>query len=72
MNSNQELWDGLREKGFTIGDIYVQTGAGPQDGRMYVVVDSVAMSFADARALDRGVVTLSDIAAHARQKETSR
>ncbi len=72
MNSNQELWDRLREKGFTIGDIYVQTGAGPQDSRMYVVVDGVAMSFADARALDQGLLRPSEFAAHARQKENSR
>jgi hypothetical protein len=72
MDFNQQLWDSLRAKGFTIGDFYVQEGIGPQDGRMYVVIDGISMSFAAARALDRGVVTLSDIAVGAQRQDSSR
>ena len=72
MDFNQQLWDSLRAKGFTVGDVYVQEGVGPQSGRMYVVIDGISMSFADARALDRGLVTLSEIAAGAQQQDSSR
>jgi hypothetical protein len=72
MDFNQPLWDSLKAKGFAIGDFYVQAGAGPQGGRMYVVIDGVSMSFEEARALDRGIVTLNEIAAHAQQAITLR
>ena len=62
MSFNQPLWDSLRAKAFSVTDFYVQNGVGPQGGRMYVVIDGVAMPFADARALDCGVVTLDEIA----------
>lgn len=62
MDFNQRTWDSLRVKGYDIGDFYVQAGVGPAGGRMYVVVNGVAMPFADARALAEGIVTLEDIA----------
>jgi len=62
MDFNQRTWDSLRAKGYDIGDFYVQAGVGPAGGRMYVVVNGVAMSFADARSLAKGIVTLGDIA----------
>jgi hypothetical protein len=62
MDFNQPTWDSLRGKGYNIDDVYVQTGIGPAGGRMYVVINAVAMTFEDARALDRGAVTLDEIA----------
>jgi hypothetical protein len=62
MDFNQQTWDGLRAKGYAVGDFYVQSGVGPAAGRMYVVINDVAMSFNDARALDRGIVSLDEIA----------
>jgi hypothetical protein len=64
MEANQLTWDSLRSKGYTIDDFYVQAGAIPATGRMLVVVSGVAMSLEDARALDRGIVTLDEIAQH--------
>lgn len=64
MEANQQTWDSLRSKGYDIGDVYVQAGLGPAGGRMLVVINGVAMPFEDARALDRGVVTLDEIAQH--------
>jgi hypothetical protein len=58
------MWASLRGKGYDVGDIYVQAGVGPAAGRTYVVINGVAMPFEDARALDRGIVTLDEIAAH--------
>ena len=57
MDVNQPTWNGLRAKGYSIDDFYVQSDVGQIGGRMYVVVNGVAMPFEDARALDRGVVT---------------
>lgn len=65
MDPNQELWDRLRSNGHVISDFYVQTGVGPLDARMYVVIDEVAMSLENARALDRGSLTISGIASNA-------
>lgn len=62
MSFHQQTWDSLRSKGFTISDIYVQSNVGPLGGRMYFVINDVAMSFDDARALDSSVVTLDEIA----------
>jgi len=56
--------DSLRSKGFNVGDVYMQAAVEPAGGRMLVVVNGVAMPFEDARALDRGVVTLDEIAKH--------
>lgn len=64
MDINQPTWIGLRAKGDSIDDVYVQSGVGQAGGRMYVVVNGVAMPFEDARALDRGVVALDQIAKH--------
>ena len=64
MDTNQPTWDSLRSKGYSIDDFYVQSGGGPADGRMLVVINGVGMPFDDARALDRGVVTLDEIAKH--------
>ena len=72
MSFNQKLWDSLKAKGHTISDVYVQTAVGPQGGRMYVVVDGIAISFPEARALDHDVVTLTEIAEHAGRQEMSR
>ena len=65
MDPNQELWDRLRSNGHVISDFYVQTGVGPLNARMYVVIDDVAMSFENARALDRGILTIAGIASRA-------
>lgn len=62
MDVNQPTWNGLRAKGHSIDDFYVQSGVGQTGGRMHVVVNGVAMTFEDARALDRGLVTLDQIA----------
>jgi hypothetical protein len=71
MDFNQELWDSLRSKGHSIDDVYLQTGVGPVGGRIYVVVDEVAMSFEHARALDRGFLTVAQIAQLAQRSETN-
>ena len=57
-------FDSLRAKGYDVGDVYVQAGVGPAGGQMRVVINAVAMPFADARALDRGIVTLDEITKH--------
>jgi hypothetical protein len=59
---NQALWDSLRSKGYSVDDFYVQGDAGRSGGQMYVVISGVAMPYEDARALDRGIVTLGEIA----------
>ena len=64
MDFNKPTWDSLRSKGYDVGDIYVQAGVGPAGGQMRVVINDVAMPFEDARALDRGRVTLDEIAKH--------
>jgi hypothetical protein len=71
MDFHQELWDRLRSRGHCIGDIYLQAGVGPMWGRMYVVIDEVAMSFEHARALDRGFLTVAQIAQLVQQSETT-
>lgn len=57
MDLNQDVWDRLREQGHTIGTPYAQAGA----LGLFVVVDEVAMSLKDARALAHGRRTLSEI-----------
>jgi hypothetical protein len=57
----------LREQGHKIGIPYVQSGIGPVGGRMYVVVDEVAMSHPQARELARGRLTLEQIRAQNEQ-----
>jgi hypothetical protein len=64
MNPNELLWDSLRSKGYYVGDFYLQAGVRLAGGRMLVVINDVAMPFEDARALDRGIVTLDEIAHH--------
>ena len=64
MDGNQSLWDSLRSKGHVVGDVYVQSRVGQSGAQMYVVIDGVAMPFDDARALDRGLVTLDETAKH--------
>jgi hypothetical protein len=54
MDPNEALWKSLREKGHRV-KVYVVD-------RMMVLVDGVEMTFDDAKALDRGWVTLEDIA----------
>jgi hypothetical protein len=56
MDFNQDVWDRLREQGHTVGTPYVQEGGG-----LFVVVDAVAMSVKDARALAHGHITLAQI-----------
>jgi hypothetical protein len=60
MDLNQDVWDRLREQGHTIGTPYGQAGA----TGLFVVVDDVAMSMRDARALAHGRRALSEIKAH--------
>jgi hypothetical protein len=69
MDFQRDLWDRLRSRGHCIGDIYLQTGVGPMGARMYVVIDEVAMPFGHARALDRGLLTVAQIAQLAQQSE---
>jgi hypothetical protein len=61
MDTMKPILDSLRAKGFDVGEVYVQAGAGPAGGQMQIVIGGVAMSFADARALDLGIVTLDQI-----------
>ena len=56
MDLNQDVWDRLREQGHTIGTPYIQEGSG-----LFVVVDAVAMSVKNARALAHGHITLAQI-----------
>jgi hypothetical protein len=56
MDLNQDVWDRLREQGHTVGTPYGQQGGG-----LLVVVDKVAMSVKDARALAHGHITLAQI-----------
>jgi hypothetical protein len=53
---NQDIWDRLREQGHVVGAPYLQPGGG-----LFVVVDDVAMSSKDARALAYGHVTFAQI-----------
>ena len=64
MDMMKPTFDSLRAKGYDVGDVYIQAGAGPVGGQMRVVISGVAMPFADARALDGGIVTLDEIAKH--------
>jgi hypothetical protein len=53
---NQDIWDRLREQGHAVGLPYVQPAGG-----LFVVVDDVAMSTKDARAIAHGHVTLAEV-----------
>ena len=64
MDFQKQTWDALRSKGYNVGDVYMQAGVGPAGGQMRVVINGVAMPFEDARALDRGLVSLDEIAKH--------
>jgi hypothetical protein len=64
---NEQLWKNLRDKGYQIGDIYVQTGAAKSGGLLHVVINGVAMPLADAAALDQGIVTFDEISRHRNQ-----
>ena len=54
--ANERLWASLRNKGYRI-DIGVSQV-------MHVAVNGVEMPFDDARALDRGLVSLDQISRH--------
>ena len=56
MDLHQDVWDRLREQGHAVGTPYVPVGGG-----LFVVVDEVAMSVKDARALAHGHVTLAQL-----------
>jgi len=56
MDLNQDIWDRLREQGHAVGMPYTQASGG-----LFVVVDDVAMSTKDARALAYGHVTIAQI-----------
>lgn len=56
MDMNQDIWDRLREQGHVVGTPYAQAAGG-----LLVLVDDVAMSTKDARALAHGHVTLAQI-----------
>lgn len=56
MDLNQDVWDRLREQGHSVGTPY-----GKEGGGLFVVVDAVAMSVKDARALAHGHITLAQI-----------
>ena len=60
---NEKLWASLRRKGYRI-DIRVSQV-------MHVAVNGVEMPFGDARALDRGFVTLDEIARHCSARRQS-
>jgi len=64
MDTMKPTFDSLRTKGYDVGDVYVQAGVGTAGGQMRIVINGVAMPFANARALDRGIVTLDEIAKH--------
>ncbi len=56
MDMNQDVWDRLRQQGHSVGTPYAEASGG-----LFVVVDDVAMSTKDARALAHGHVTLAQI-----------
>jgi len=62
MDAMKPTFDGLRAKGHTIDDIYVQAGVAQAGAQHYVVVSGVAMPYRDATALNRGWVSLDEIA----------
>jgi hypothetical protein len=57
MTEHQKAIEDLRTKGHVIGDSYVDE----RSGRLFVVVDGVAMSPGDAVRLARGQVTLKEL-----------
>lgn len=61
--SNEQLWVSLRGKGHSV-EIRVTR-------LMRVAIDGIEMPFDDARALDRGLVTLDEIARHHSGDEAS-
>ena len=63
METIDEALAHLRELGYKIGTPYVQTGIGGVGGRIYVVVNDIAMTFIQAKALANGRLTLEQIGA---------
>jgi hypothetical protein len=57
MDEMAPVCDKLRADGHTVGEAYVQAGGG-----MLIVIDGVAMSFSDARAVSLGWVTVDQVA----------
>ena len=57
MDLNQDVWKGLRANGHSIGIPYVQDGAG-----LFVLVDGIAMSIAEAKAVAQKRATVAEIA----------
>jgi hypothetical protein len=63
MDTIDEVVTRLRDLGYQVGAAYVQAGVAPTDGRMYIPVSGVAMTFPQAMELARGRLTLNQIRA---------
>lgn len=63
MRTIDSTLNSLEAKGHKFEGEYLQEGLGPMGGRMLIIFDGVAMSYQQARALDKGRMTLEQIAA---------
>ena len=62
---HEDLIQGLRDKHFEVGAVYVQTSSDGFIGHHFIRVNGIGMPLEVARDLNRGMVTLSEIAANA-------
>lgn len=63
MDFRKEIFDGLRSKGFDVGPEYVQTLKDGWARHHFVSINGIAMPVEFASYLNRGLVSLKEIAA---------
>jgi hypothetical protein len=64
MEFHKKTIDGLRAKKYDVGQLYIQSGADGLSAHQFITVNGIAMPIEVAADLNRGRVTLIEIAAH--------
>jgi len=64
MDFSKEAMDGLRAKGFTVGELYIKAAADGISAPQFISVNGVHMPIKWACDMDCGRVTLGEIEKH--------
>jgi hypothetical protein len=65
MDFSKEAMDGLRAKGFTVGELYIQASAADVNSApQFISVNGVHMPIKWAIDMNSGLVTLAEIESH--------
>lgn len=67
MDFSKDAIDGLRAKGFTVGELYIRAAADGISAPHFISVNGVHMPIQYACDMNRGLVTLADIESHMSQ-----